>query len=118
LVPFEKQLSKYIGVAAQLATTIAMPIQREQLEIIGARSAAIVADKAATSRLYRFQLRAGHWSEAGQLAARSDVFQVGPLLSPDADRVLFAQAAEELSGKMLLVDLVPTPNTRWPRVCD
>lgn len=46
-------------------------------------------------------------------------FQVGPLLSPKADR-LFAQLDEqepERSGEIFLVDLLPNAAEDWPPRC-
>jgi hypothetical protein len=45
------------------------------------------------------------------------VFQVGPLLSPRGDRLLFAQADGERSGELFLVDLVAEPDRDWPPRC-
>ncbi|MGH8025439.1 MAG: hypothetical protein ACREO0_01820 [Pseudoxanthomonas sp.] len=53
-----------------------------------------------------------------QTAGRQDVFQVGPLLSPDGKRLLFAQADGERSGELFLVDLEPGADSAWPRACD
>jgi hypothetical protein len=42
------------------------------------------------------------------------VFQVGPLLSPSADRLLFAQAVPTRSGEMFLIDLKQNVDESWP----
>jgi hypothetical protein len=82
------------------------------------RTLVVVADRGARSHLYRFQKRYGEWIETGRIPARHDVFQVGPLLSPTADRLLFAQADGERSGEMFLIDLSSKVDTRWPPRCE
>lgn len=74
----------------------------------------LVSDRQARSHLYRFERAAGRWIARDRIPARDDVFQVGPLLSPRGDRLLFAQADGERSGEMFLADLVPTPDRSWP----
>lgn len=70
------------------------------------------------SHLYRFQREDGRWIAQGRVPAREDVFQVGPLLSPAGDRVLFGQAANPRdSGELFLVDLAPDPDRSWPPRC-
>lgn len=82
------------------------------------RTLILVADRGDRSHLYRFQKRDGQWLEQGRIPARPDVFQVGPLLSPSADRLLFAQAADgERSGEMFLIDLSANPDAAWPPAC-
>ena len=48
---------------------------------------------------------------------RAHVFQVGPLLPPRADRLLFAQAGERDSGELFVADLVPGADRSWPPTC-
>lgn len=81
------------------------------------RTLVVVADRGDRSHLYRYQLRQGPWLETGRVSARTDVFQVGPLLSPKADRLLFAQAQGIRSGEMFLVDLKSDPDPHWPPTC-
>lgn len=85
------------------------------------RTLILVADRGDRSHLYRFVLENGKWTEKQRIPARSDVFQVGPLLSPKADRLLFAQAddanAGAQSGEMFLIDLVDKPDATWPPGC-
>lgn len=70
------------------------------------------------SHLYRFARAGEAWVARGRVPAREEVFQVGPLLSPKGDRILFGQAANERdSGELFLVDLQPTVDTRWPPRC-
>ncbi|MEZ0472293.1 TolB family protein [Luteimonas salinilitoris] len=79
---------------------------------------AVVADRGERSHLYLYDRDGDAWIERGRVPARDDVFQVGPLLSPTGDRLLFAQAeAGERSGEWFLVDLRPDPDPRWPPVC-
>lgn len=78
----------------------------------------LVADRGDRSHLYRFQKHRDGWVEQGRIPARPDVFQVGPLLAPQADRLLFAQADAARSGEIFLIDLRATPDTRWPPRCD
>jgi hypothetical protein len=77
----------------------------------------VVADRGDRSHLYIYDRRGDAWSERGRVPARNEVFQVGPLLSPGADRLLFAQAQEHRSGELFLVDLRPDPDPGWPPVC-
>ena len=81
------------------------------------RSLVVVADRGDRSHLYRFEHGASGWRETGRVPARADVFQVGPLLSPKADRLLFAQAEPGLSGELMLIDLRPDPDRTWPPAC-
>ena len=55
----------------------------------------VVADRGDRSHLYVYDRQGDAWKERGRVAARDDVFQVGPLLSPDGRRLLFAQADRE-----------------------
>ena len=77
----------------------------------------VVADRGDRSHLYVFERSATQWVERYRVPARADVFQVGPLLSPRKDRLLFAQAEPGRSGEMMLIDLVPHPDPAWPPVC-
>src|SRR5688572_31699150 len=77
----------------------------------------VVADRGDRSHLYRFERRDAEWIERGRIPARGDVFQVGPLLSPRADRLLFAQAEGQRAGEWFLIDLAPHPDTSWPPTC-
>lgn len=81
------------------------------------RTLVIVADRGDRSHLYHFQRRDDGWIEKGRIPARSDVFQVGPLLSPRADRLIFAQADGERSGEMFLIDLSDEVDRNWPPAC-
>ncbi|MGO0999775.1 TolB family protein [Lysobacter sp. CA196] len=81
------------------------------------RSLVAVIDRGDRSHLYRFERRGDGWRESGRIPARSDVFQVGPLLSPRGDRLLFAQADGERSGELFLIDLVAKPDLAWPPRC-
>ncbi len=82
----------------------------------------VVADRGDRSHLYvydyfRAEGAAGQWSERLRVPAKREVFQVGPLLSPRADRLLFAQADGAHSGELFLVDLAPQPDADWPPAC-
>lgn len=78
------------------------------------RTLVAVVDRGDRSHLYRFERDGGTWIERGRIPAYANVFQVGPLLSPSADRLLFAQADGVRSGELFLIDLVARPNERWP----
>jgi Tol biopolymer transport system component len=82
------------------------------------RTMIVVADRGDRSHLYRFQKIDGQWTEQGRIPARPDVFQVGPLLSPRGDRLLFAEATGEFSGEIFLIDLSANPDKSWPPSCD
>jgi Tol biopolymer transport system component len=81
------------------------------------RTIVVVADRGDRSHLYRFAKQAGRWVEIERIAARMDVFQVGPLLSPTADRLLFAQADPRRSGEWYVIDLAARVDQRWPPAC-
>jgi Tol biopolymer transport system component len=82
------------------------------------RSLVLVVDRGRRSHLERFTLGGdGRWTAAGRLPGRDDVFQVGPLLSPRGERLLFAQADGDRSGELFLVDLVPDATEDWPPRC-
>jgi len=74
----------------------------------------LVSDREGRSHLYRFERAAGRWQARDRIPARDDVFQVGPLLSPRGDRLLFAQADAARSGELFLADLAPAPDRSWP----
>lgn len=77
----------------------------------------VVADRGDRSHLYRFERDGEAWVERGRIEARRDVFQVGPLLSPNAQRLLFAQAHGTVSGELFVGDLVPNAREDWPPHC-
>lgn len=77
----------------------------------------LVADRGDRSHLYRFRKQGDAWHEVGRIAARGDVFQVGPLLSPKGERLLFAQASPDRSGEIYLTDLKPGSREAWPPRC-
>lgn len=77
-----------------------------------------VSDRGDRSHLYRYRREGERWVEAGRIPADPAQFQVGPLLSPKGDRLLFAQRHGEQSGEMFLIDLVPEPDRSWPPTCD
>lgn len=81
------------------------------------RTLVVVADRGDRSHLYRYRLEAEGWRETGRIAARDDVFQVGPLLSPRGERLLFAQADDARSGEWFLIDLMPGSTEAWPPAC-
>lgn len=82
------------------------------------RTLVLVAQRGRRSHLYRFvRDSAGRWVGTGRLPGRDDVFQVGPLLSPRGEKLLFAQADGDRSGELFLVDLVPASRERWPPDC-
>lgn len=82
-----------------------------------ASQAVVVSDREGRSHLYRYARAGEGWQPLGRVAARDDVFQVGPLLSPKGDRLLFAQADGERSGELFLADLTPNPDRSWPPAC-
>jgi hypothetical protein len=81
------------------------------------RTLIVVADRGERSHLYRFKLQRGRWVEQDRIPALDHVFQVGPLLSPAADRLLFAQADGKHSGEMFVIDLLPNADRGWPPRC-
>lgn len=81
------------------------------------RNLVLVADRGDRSHLYLFLNKSQGWVEDSRLSALPNVFQVGPVMSPLGDRLLFAQAYGALSGEIFLLDLVPKPNMSWPPSC-
>ncbi|KQV96228.1 PD40 domain-containing protein [Pelomonas sp. Root1237] len=79
--------------------------------------AVVVSDREGRSHLYRFARSGDGWRALGRVPARDDVFQVGPLLSPKADRLLFAQADGERSGELFVIDLQTGADPTWPPAC-
>lgn len=77
----------------------------------------VVAHRTNRSHLYLYRLQAGRWVDAGEIAAKQEEFQVGPLLSPMADRLLFAQREGARSGEIFLLDLSAEPDPTWPPRC-
>lgn len=77
----------------------------------------LVSDREGRSHLYRFVREGGLWVDKGRIAARDDVFQVGPLLSPKGGKLLFAQADGRRSGEIFLHALVPDSLEDWPPKC-
>jgi Tol biopolymer transport system component len=79
----------------------------------------LVADRGDRSHLYLFTRPSAQsaWIEQRRLPALPTVFQVGPLMSPLGDRVLFAQTFGRRSGEFFLLDLTPSPNKSWPPTC-
>lgn len=81
------------------------------------RSLVVVANRGIRSQLYRYRRTDGRWLEQGRVPASAEVFQVGPLHSPDGRRLLFAQADGARSGELFLSDLEPGADTNWPPRC-
>jgi Tol biopolymer transport system component len=79
---------------------------------------AVVADRGDRSHLYIYDRRGDSWHERGRVAARNDAFQVGPLLSANGDRLLFAQEDGRRSGELFVVDLRAGADKRWPPRCE
>jgi len=79
--------------------------------------AVVVSDREGRSHLYRFARSGNGWRPLGRVPARDDVFQVGPLLSPKSDRLLFAQADGKRSGELFVIDLQAGADPSWPPAC-
>ena len=77
----------------------------------------VVSDRGDRSHFYPYRLYGGIWVSQPRIVPKREVFQVGPLLSPNADRLLFAQADGKRSGEMFLLDLVADPDKNWPPAC-
>jgi len=76
-----------------------------------------VSDRGDRSHLYRYRHEGDRWVEVGRIPADPAQFQVGPLLSPKGDRLIFAQRHGDRSGEMFLIDLTPDPDRSWPPTC-
>jgi Tol biopolymer transport system component len=77
----------------------------------------VIADRGDHSHLYPYRRVGTVWRAEPRIVPKRDVFQVGPLLSPEGDRLLFAQADGARSGEWFLIDLVRNPNRNWPPTC-
>lgn len=82
------------------------------------RTLIVVSDRSGRSHLYRHTRTGDTWTPPERLPGRDDVFQVGPVLSPRGDRLLFAQADGARSGELFVVDLAAGADRRWPPRCD
>ncbi|NRF70946.1 PD40 domain-containing protein [Aquincola sp. S2] len=104
---------------ANFGAPVSSPANEYEAELSrDGRTLVTVADRGDRSHLYRYTLDVqGRWIEQGRVPARADVFQVGPLLSPRGERLLFAQADGARSGELFLIDLVPQPTEDWPPRC-
>jgi len=81
------------------------------------RTLILVSDRGDRSHLYHFVREGEKWVEQSRLAANDSVFQVGPLLSPRAEKLLFAQADGDRSGEMFLAPIVAGSREDWPPAC-
>ena len=81
------------------------------------RTMIVTAERPEPAHLFRYRWRSGRWVKIGQIMAKADVYQVGPLISPKGDRLLFAQQDGHRSGEIFLTDLTPHPDTSWPPKC-
>lgn len=77
----------------------------------------VVANRGQRSHLYVYDRVGDGWRERGRVPARDDVFQVGPLLSPDGKRLLFAQDQGTDSGEWYLAELAADADASWPPAC-
>lgn len=77
----------------------------------------VVADRGDRSHLYPYRRENGSWIAQPRMVSRPEVFQVGPLISPDGRRLLFAQADGERSGELFVLDLAPHADVAWPPTC-
>ena len=77
----------------------------------------VVADRGDRSHFYPYRRKGRAWLAEPRIVPRLQVFQVGPLLSPRGDRLLFAQADDARSGELFLLDLRPDADRNWPPVC-
>lgn len=103
---------------ANLGAPLNTPRNDYEAEVSGdGRQAVVVSDREGRSHLYRYAHTADGWRPLGRVPAREEVFQVGPLLSPHGDRLLFAQADGARSGELFLIDLQPAADTTWPPAC-
>ncbi len=81
------------------------------------RTMMVVADRGDRSHLYRFVRDGETWRETGRVPTDPSVFQVGPLLSPDARSLLFAQADPQRSGEIFRANLQTGGSRDWPKPC-
>jgi Tol biopolymer transport system component len=77
----------------------------------------VVADRGDRSHFYPYRRESGTWVPQARIVPTLGVFQVGPLLSPRADRLLFAQADGARSGELFVIDLAPGADREWPPSC-
>jgi Tol biopolymer transport system component len=102
-----------------LGPPISTPANEYEAELSrDGRTMVVVADRGDRSHLYRYERQDGRWVERGRVPADPQVFQVGPLLSPRGQRLLFAQKDDERSGEMFLIDLMAGSREAWPPACE
>jgi Tol biopolymer transport system component len=77
----------------------------------------VIADRGDRSHIHPYSREHDAWVEQPRIAPKLEVFQVGPLLAPGGDRLLFAQADGARSGEWFLLDLTTHPDRRWPPAC-
>lgn len=77
----------------------------------------VVADRGDRSHFYPYRHERHTWVAQPRIVPMLEVFQVGPLLSPQADRLLFAQADGTRSGELFVIDLAPDADRAWPPGC-
>jgi Tol biopolymer transport system component len=77
----------------------------------------VIADRGDRSHLYPYWRKRGAWIAQPRIVPNLEVFQVGPLLSPRGDRLLFAQAEPVRSGELFVLDLTPLADPSWPPTC-
>lgn len=103
---------------ANLGPPVNSPANEYEAEVSrDGRTLIVVSDRDERSHLYRFLLLDGLWVEDGRIPARDDVFQVGPVLSPGAEKLLFAQEQGRRSGEIFLTRLKPDSTEPWPPKC-
>ena len=78
----------------------------------------VIADRGDRSHLYPYRRAGSEWRAEPRIVPKPEVFQVGPLLSPRADRLLFAQADGARSGELFVLDLAADADRRWPLICE
>lgn len=101
-----------------LGSPVSTPANEYEADIsLDGETLVVVADRGDRSHLYVFQKEGTIWIERNRVPADPHVFQVGPRLSPRADRLLFAQASGELSGELFLLDLGNEVDRAWPPAC-
>jgi Tol biopolymer transport system component len=77
----------------------------------------VVADRGDRSHLYPYRREGTAWRAEARVVPKLEVFQVGPLLSPRGDRLLFAQADGKRSGEFFVLDLAADADRSWPPSC-
>ncbi len=101
-----------------LGTDINSPAAEFEAEVSrDGRTLVVVSGLLGHSHLFRYQREGERWRFVDRIPADEEQHQVGPLLSPSADHLLFAQKTAISSGEIFLATLAKNAPQSWPFHC-